>query len=109
MIIFSFLDFILVCSLFFVSNYFLFAFLLILSSLCSSIVLPTSDSLFQHSSKTEVRATAMSIYNMLLSVVFFIVFISFGALADIFGAQVILALSGLFIIPSIICYCLIKE
>jgi len=109
LILFSIFELLLVCSLFFVSNYLLFGLLLSLAYLCVAIIAPASDSLFQHSSKTEVRATAMSINNMLLSIGFFIVFVSFGALADVFGAKILLALSGLFIIPSIICYCLIKE
>ncbi len=109
MILFSFFEMLFVCSLLFVTNYLLFALLLTLSLLCGAVIAPTSDTLFQHNSKTEVRATAMSIYNMLLSIVYFIVFSSFGFLADMFGAQVVLGFSGLFILPSIVCYCLIKE
>ncbi len=109
MILFSIIELLLVCSLFFVSNYLLFALLLSLSFLCGAIISPVSDSLFQHNSKTEVRATAMSMYQMIISIIFSIVFFTTGALADIFGAKVIIALSGLFIIPSVICYCLIKE
>ena len=91
------------------NTYLLFALLLSLSFLCGAIISPVSDSLFQHNSKTEVRATAMSMYQMIISIIFSIVFFTTGALADIFGAKVIIALSGLFIIPSVICYCLIKE
>ncbi|MSR86538.1 MFS transporter, partial [Candidatus Woesearchaeota archaeon] len=109
MVLFSLFEMLLICSLFFVSSYILFALLLTLSFLCGAVIAPASDTIFQHNSKTEVRATAMSIYNMLLSIVYFVVFLSFGFLAEMFGAQEVLALSGLFIIPSIICYCLIKE
>ena len=109
MILFTLFELLLVSSLFFVSNYLLFALLLTLSIVCGAIISPISDSIFQHNSKTEVRATAMSLYQMIISIVFAFVFFTFGALADAFGAQTVLALSGLFIIPSIICYCLIKE
>jgi len=109
MILFSLLEFITIFSMFFVQNYFLYAILIISSFLCGAIISPISDSIFQHNSKTEVRATTMSILNMMISIVYFIVFLSFGLLAEVYGAKIILGLSGLFIIPSIICYCLIKD
>ncbi|MBS3162704.1 MFS transporter [Candidatus Woesearchaeota archaeon] len=108
-IIFSIIEFISIFGLIFVENYLIFALLIIISFLCGAIISPISDSIFQHNSKTEIRATSMSMLNMLISVVYFIVFLTFGILADAYGAKIILALSGLFIIPSIICYSLIKN
>ena len=108
-LLFGILELFAVCSLFFVTDYFFFAFLLTLSYLCGSIISPISDTIFQHNSRTEVRSTVMSLLNMCLSFVFFIVFVSFGALADILGAHVVIGLSGLFILPAIVCYALIKE
>ncbi len=108
-ILFSIIELITIFGLLFVHNYILFAFLIIISFLCGAIINPISDSIFQHNSKTEIRATSMSMLNMMISMVYFIVFFSFGILADIYGARVILALSGLFIIPSIVCYLFIKK
>ena len=54
--------------------------------------------MFQHNSKTEVRATLMSIWNRFLSMIQFIIFSTFGVLADRFGAQSVLAFSGVVII-----------
>lgn len=106
---FAILEMLLMSSIFFVSSYIVLAVLLTLFIICGTIIGPISDSIFQHNSETEVRATVSSIVNMLLSIVYSIVFLSFGLLADIYGARVILAISGFFIIPSIVCYCLIRE
>lgn len=108
-ILFSLLELLLVLSIFFATNYFLFALLLTLSYLCGTIISPISDTLFQRSLKTEVRAVTRSILEMAISFAYFIVFMSFGVLADIFGSQMILALSALFIIPAIVCYALLQE
>ena len=108
-VIFAILEMLLTCSIFFASNYIILAVLLTLTFVCGTIISPISDSIFQHNSETGVRATVMSIVNMLLSIVYSIVFLSFGLLADMYGARVILAVSGFFILPSIVCYCLIRE
>ena len=108
-ILFSVLELLLVLSLFFTTNYFLFALLLTLSYLCGTIISPISDTLFQHSLKTEVRAVTRSILEMAISFAYFIVFMCFGVLADTFGPQIILALSAFFILPAIVCYALIKD
>lgn len=108
-IFFSIIEVLAIFGLMFIDSYILFALLIIISFLCGAIISPISDSIFQHNSKTEVRATTMSILNMAISIAYFIVFLSFGILAEIYGAKTILALSGLFIIPSIICYALLTN
>ncbi|MBI5798138.1 MFS transporter [Candidatus Woesearchaeota archaeon] len=109
LILFSALEGLLISSVFFVSNYILFGFLLAFSLVCGAITTPISSAVFQHHSKTEVRATVMSISQMFISLSYFIIFLFLGALADLFGAQFILALSGLFISISVVCYCFVKE
>lgn len=109
LISFSVIEGLLISSIFFVSNYILFGLLLAFSFLCTAITDPISRTMFQHNSKTEVRATAMSMSQMFISLSYFIIFLSLGVLADLFGAQLILALSGLFAFLSAFLYCFVKE
>ncbi len=109
LLLFTFLEFLFIGSIFFVHSYFLFALFLTLSFLCGAIISPITDSIFQHHSKTEVRATVMSLLNMLISLVFFVVFFTAGILADMYSAKMVLAVSSLFILPAMVCYFLLKE